>query len=79
MVTKEEMQAAADAGELAGHRAVQVERDWQKVYAQLTDRRWIIGKVVEIAVTRTMSPAEFTAFCDNIARFMAQDTKAGAG
>jgi len=72
MVTKEEMQAAADAGELAGHRAAQVEQNWQRVIAQLTDRRWIVGKMVEIAVAQNLTPEDFREYCEMTERFLKQ-------
>ena len=71
MSIKEELQAAADSGKLGEQRVALANERWEKVVAQMTDRRWIVSKVVEIAVARgSMPPDEFGAFCEAIAEFI---------
>lgn len=65
-----ELQNAADRGELAGVRASAAASQWQKTIEVLTDRRWIVGKVTEIAVAHTMTPGDFEQFCKIIAEFI---------
>jgi hypothetical protein len=69
MATEDELQAAADRGELRRDRAQANQQFLQAVAA--TERRWIVLQVVEVAKANPMSPDDFRDLCNFILEFTA--------
>jgi len=67
MTEQDELQAAADRGELRRGRLKANEQFLAAVAA--TERRWIVMQVVEIAKTQAMTPAEFRELCEYLLEF----------
>lgn len=60
MAKDDELQAAADRGELRGARTPEA---YVKALAA-TERRWIVLQAVEIAKNSPMTPAQFKELCE---------------
>jgi hypothetical protein len=60
----DQLQAAADRGELVRTRKVN-----QEFVQAIAERRWVILQVVEIAKARPISPKEFRELCEYIFEF----------
>lgn len=64
MTIEDELQGAADRGELGLKANEKIRRALQQ-----TERRWIVMQVKEIAVAQQLSPSEFKELCEWIAQF----------
>ena len=69
MTNSDELQAAADRGELQRGKQKTNQQFLQAVAA--TERRWIVMQVCEIAKTQPMTPAEFRELCEFVLAFCA--------
>jgi hypothetical protein len=69
IMTEDELQAAADRGELKRSRQKTNQQFLQAVAA--TERRWIVMQVAEIAKAHPMSADEFKELCDFVLAFCA--------
>ena len=63
---EEELQAAADRGELATKSNLQIRKAMEQ-----TERRWIVMQVKEIAVHQLLTPEQFKDLCEYIRQFTA--------
>jgi hypothetical protein len=67
MTEQDELQAAADRGELHRAKTKTNQQFLQAVAA--TERRWIVMQVVEVAKVQPMTPAQFKELCEFVLVF----------
>ena len=72
MAKNDDLQAAADSGEL---KRANLERDYkimQENFRQMIDKRWVVTQVVEMAKAShiSMPPDDFKAMCEYIDTFV---------
>lgn len=66
----EEMQAAADRGDLEHRPRRALNEQHQQQLAALVDKRWVIMQAVEIAKATPTTPAQFRELCEFIQKFI---------
>lgn len=67
---EEDLQQAADRGDLERTSRKQLNEQYQAQLAGLVDKRWIILQAVEIAKASPMSVDDFRQLCEFIQKFI---------
>jgi hypothetical protein len=70
---EEDLQAAADRGDLERTTRKALNEQHQQQLVALTNRRWIVMQVVEIAKAGPMTPSQFKELCEYTRDFIAGD------
>ena len=70
MTDKDDLQAAADRGDLERTPRRALNEQHQQAIAALVDKRWIILQAVEIAKATPTTPAQFRELCEFIQKFI---------
>ena len=70
MTEKDDLQAAADRGDLERTTRRAINEQHQQAIASLVDKRWIILQAVEIAKATPTTPDQFRELCNFIREFI---------